>query len=161
MQTDHEYYMSIALKEARLAPEHGDTPVGAVLVKDNKILSQAHNRREIDNNPVAHAEILALESAGVLLGDWRLSNTVLYVTLEPCPMCACALVQARVAHLIYGADDPGEGAAGSLLNLLQFPGFKHQIRVLGGVCAEESQALLKAFFFERRHEHGATKDFTA
>ena len=158
---DHEYYMSIALEEALLAMTHEDTPVGAVLVKGNDILSRTHNRREKDKNPAAHAEILALESAGALLGDWRLSDSVMYVTLEPCPMCACALVQARVSCLVYGADDPVEGAAGSLLNLLQFPGFKHQVRILGGVCAEESQALLKAFFRERRHGYDTSKDSTA
>jgi tRNA(adenine34) deaminase len=148
-----EYFMALALEEAQNAPAHGDVPVGAVLVKDRTVIGRGHNRREADKDPSAHAEILALRMAGAAHGDWRLTNTALYVTLEPCPMCACALVQARVGRLIYGADDPDLGAAGSLLNLLQFPGFKHQVRVTGGIRAKDSESLLRAFFRERRHEH--------
>jgi tRNA(adenine34) deaminase len=154
--TDHEFFMSIALEEARSALKHGDVPVGAVLVKNDRVLGRAHNRREADKDPAAHAEILALKMAGAAAGDWRLTDTSLYVTLEPCPMCACALVQARVSRLVYGTDDPDLGAAGSLLNLLQFPGFKHQVRVIGGVYAHECEALLDAFFRERRNEHAST-----
>jgi tRNA(adenine34) deaminase len=151
-----EYFMAFALEEARNAAEHGDVPVGAVLVKDQEIIGRGHNRREVDKDPSAHAEILALKMAGAAHGDWRLANTALYVTLEPCPMCACALVLARVGRLVYGADDPDLGAAGSLLNLLQFPGFKHQVRITGGIRAKDSETLLRAFFHERRREHEST-----
>jgi tRNA(adenine34) deaminase len=148
-----EYFMALALEEARSAQAHGDVPVGAVLVKDQTVVGCGHNRREADKDPSAHAEILALRMAGAARGDWRLEDTVLYVTLEPCPMCACALVLARVGRLVYGADDPDLGAAGSLLNLLQFPGFRHQVRITGGVLSKDSEALLRAFFRERRHQH--------
>jgi tRNA(adenine34) deaminase len=152
--TDHRYFMSLALEEARLAPSHGDVPVGAVLVRDQTVLSRAHNRREADQDPTAHAEILALRAAGAFTGNWRLNGTSLYVTLEPCPMCACALVEARVSRLVYGAEDPALGAAGSLLNMPQFPGFKHHARIIGGIRAKESEALLQGFFRERRGAHG-------
>mgnify|MGYP001206509722 CR=1 FL=1 len=144
------YYMKEALKEAKLAEQHGDVPVGAVVVLDGQIIGRGHNRREVDSDPTAHAEILALRAAGSQRKNWRLNNALLYVTLEPCPMCASAIVQARIRQVIYGVDDPRLGAAGSLLNLLQFPGFFHDTSVRSGLLLEECQALLQDFFKDRR-----------
>ena len=113
-------------------------------------MGRAHNLRETVHDPTAHAEILALREAGARLGSWRLAGAVLYVTLEPCPMCAGALVQARLERVVYGADDPKAGAAGTLLNLLQFPGFNHTVKITGGILAAEASALLQEFFRQRR-----------
>ena len=145
-------WMSEALTQARQAMQHGDIPVGAVIVHDGCIIGRGQNRREIDKDPTAHAEILALRQAGSCLGSWRLTEAVMYVTLEPCAMCAAALVQARLARVIYGADDPPLGACGSLLNLVQFPGFPHGVSVAAGLMAQESLALLRDFFAGRRQD---------
>ena len=147
---NHEYFMKIALAEGEKALRKGEIPVGAVIVYDGEIVGRGHNLRETAHDPTAHAEIIALREAGIRLGSWRLSGAVLYVTLEPCPMCAGALVQARLERVVYGADDPKAGAAGTLLNLLQFPGFNHAVKITGGVLAEEARTLLQEFFQERR-----------
>ena len=120
---DHHYYLQEAIIEAQKAAAIGEIPIGAIVVKDGEIISRGHNRREIDHDPTAHAEIIALREAGKYLGTWRLSDCMLYVTMEPCPMCCGALINSRIDTVIYGADEPKFGSAGSQLNLLQFPGF--------------------------------------
>ena len=147
---NHEFFMREALLEAREALSKGEIPVGAVVVLHGEIIGRGHNLRETTNDSTAHAEIIALREAGEKLGTWRLSEAVLYVTLEPCPMCAGALLQARLDRVVYGADDPKAGAAGSLLNILQFPGLNHFVKITGGVLADEAVALLQEFFRERR-----------
>ncbi len=142
----HEDFMKEALLEAGKAFLIGEVPVGAVVVLDGEIIGRGYNRRETDADPTAHAEIQALRDAGAKQGGWRLAGATLYVTLEPCPMCAGALLQARVERVVYGADDPKAGSAGSQLNLLQFPGFNHQVKILGGVLKKECAALLQDFF---------------
>jgi tRNA(adenine34) deaminase len=146
----YEFFMQEALLEGRKALAKGEIPVGAVVVLDGEIIGRGHNLRETEHNATAHAEIIALREAGKKLGTWRLTGAVLYVTLEPCPMCAGALVQARLERVVYGADDPKSGAAGSLLNIPQFPGWNHFVKITGGVLAEEATALLQEFFQERR-----------
>ncbi len=147
---NHEYFMKIALEEGKKALFKGEIPVGAVVVLADEIVGRGHNLRETAHDPTAHAEIIALREAGARLGSWRLSNAVLYVTLEPCPMCAGALIQARIDRVVYGADDPKAGCAGTLLNLPQFPGFNHAVKITGGILAEEARALLQELFQERR-----------
>ncbi len=143
-------WMEVALEEARQASQEGEVPVGAVVVLDGEIIAQAHNRRESLRDPTAHAEMIALRQAAAKLRNWRLNRVRVYVTLEPCPMCAGALVQARVATLIYGAADPKAGAVCSLYNILQDKRLNHQMEVISGVKAEESRKLLQDFFRERR-----------
>ncbi len=142
--------MREALAEAALAPAHGDVPVGAVAVLDGTVIGRGHNRREADADPTAHAEMLALREAARVLGSWRLAGVTLYCTLEPCPMCAGAMVVARLSRLVYGADDPKAGAAGSVVELLRDPRFNHRVAVTRGVLAEEAQALLERFFASLR-----------
>lgn len=148
----HEYYMREALKEAKLAGKKGEVPVGAVVVLQDEIIGRGHNQREIGDDPTAHAEIVAIREAGKKLQSWRLTGAVLYVTLEPCPMCAGAMLQSRVERVVYGLDDPKAGSAGSLINILQFPGFNHSVKIIGGILAEESQKLLKDFFKNKREK---------
>ena len=143
---DDAAWMREALAEAEQALAHGDVPVGAVAVRGEVIVGRGHNRKEADADPTAHAEIIALREAACTLGGWRLVGVTLYCTLEPCPMCAGAMVAARLPRLVYGADDPKMGAAGSLVELLRDPRFNHQVAVTRGVLAEESQALLERFF---------------
>lgn len=146
----HKDYMAIALAEARKAFFLGEVPVGAVLVKDGEILAKTHNRKERDADPTAHAEVLALREGAKVLNDWRLDGCTLYVTLEPCPMCAGALVQARVKTLVYGATDLKGGAVESLMNLVQHPRLNHRLEVIAGIREEECRSLLKEFFQSRR-----------
>jgi len=146
----HEGAMHAALAEARRAVEHGDVPVGAVALAGGRVIAQRHNERELRGDPTAHAEILALSAAAAALGRWRLHDVTLVVTLEPCPMCAGALVAARVAHLVFGAADPNAGACGSLYNLCCDPRLNHELVVTPGVLAEECGEVLTAFFAERR-----------
>ena len=147
---DDELYMKEALREAEIAFAQGEVPVGAVVVLEGEIIGRGHNQKETANDPTAHAEILALRDAGAKRQGWRLSGAVLYVTMEPCPMCAGAMVQSRIKRLVYGIDDPKAGAAGTLLNILQFPGFNHEVRITGGVLADEAGALLREFFQNKR-----------
>ena len=142
--------MRLALRQAARAAEHGDVPVGCVVVRDGEVVGQAGNERELRADPTAHAEILALREAALTLGGWRLLGTVVYVTLEPCPMCAGAIQQARVARVVYGAPDQKVGAAGSVVDLLGNPRLLHRVETVGGVLAEESLDLLQRFFAERR-----------
>jgi tRNA(adenine34) deaminase len=142
--------MRLALREAGRALEHDDVPIGCVLVHDGEVVGAAPNERELRGDPTAHAEVLALRSASERLGGWRLLDTVLYVTLEPCAMCAGAIVLARVPRVVWGAPDPKAGAAGSVLDVLAEPRFNHRPEVAGGLLAEESAVLLREFFASRR-----------
>jgi tRNA(adenine34) deaminase len=145
-----EYFMRLALREAERAAQHGDVPIGAVVTLDGEVISAAGNERELRKSPVAHAEIIAIEQAAAYMKSWRLLNTVLYVTLEPCPMCAGAIVQARIPHLVYGATDEKAGAAGTLYNVCQDARLNHCLEITTGVLADESAALLRQFFQARR-----------
>jgi tRNA(adenine34) deaminase len=147
---DDAYYMRIALEEAQKAAELGEVPVGAVLVVDDEVIARNHNRRETTPDPTAHAEILVLSEAAQKLGKWRLPKARLFVTLEPCPMCAGALVLARIERLIYGAEDPKTGAVDSLYSIATDGRLNHRIQVVKGVLADECSELLKGFFRERR-----------
>jgi len=142
--------MREALAEAEQALAHGDVPVGAVAVRDGTIVGRGHNRREIDADPTAHAEMIALREAARALGGWRLVGVTLYCTLEPCPMCAGAMIAARLPRLVYGADDPKAGAAGSVVELLRDPRFNHRVSITRGVLAGEAQGLLERFFARLR-----------
>ncbi|HPU01590.1 MAG TPA: tRNA adenosine(34) deaminase TadA [Bacillota bacterium] len=144
------FYMKLALEQAREADACGEVPVGAVLVREGRVLAACRNRCEELKDATAHAEILALREGSRRLGGWRLTGTTLYVTLEPCPMCAGALVQARVERLVYGAADPKGGACGTLYNLVQDERLNHRLAVTGGVMADECAVLLQGFFRRRR-----------
>jgi tRNA(adenine34) deaminase len=139
-------FMQQALALAREAAALGEVPVGAVAVHGGKVIGTGFNRREVDRNPLAHAELLALDEARKALGVWRLTGVTLYVTLEPCAMCAGGLVQSRVTRLVFGAMDPKAGAVGSLYNLAEEPRHNHRLQVTSGVLADESRLLLKSFF---------------
>jgi tRNA(adenine34) deaminase len=145
-----EPFMRAALLEAELAVEHGDVPIGAVVVRDGEIVARAHNERELRQDPSAHAEIIALRRAAEAGGSWRVLDAVLYVTLEPCAMCAGAIVLARVPRLVFAATDPKAGACGSVLDVLDQPMLNHRPEVLRGVLAAESAVLLREFFASRR-----------
>jgi tRNA(adenine34) deaminase len=147
--TDDEA-MALALDEARVAAAAGEVPVGAVVLADGQVIAARHNEREGTGDPTAHAEMLALRDAAAALGGWRLSEVTLVVTLEPCPMCAGALVAARVRRVVYGATDPRAGACGTLYNLCADPRLNHEVDLTTGVAAPECGDLLSAFFAERR-----------
>ena len=142
--------MRLAIERAHEAEGHGDVPIGAVVVRAGEPLAAAGNERELRRDPTAHAEILAIRAAAEALGGWRLPDTTLYVTLEPCAMCAGAIVLARVPAVVYGAPDPKAGAAGSVLDVLAVPALNHRPAVIGGVLEEECAALLRDFFAARR-----------
>ncbi len=147
---DDVFWMERALVLAQQAAEKGEVPVGAVVIKEGNLVAAAHNLREQSGNPVAHAEMLAIQSASKKLGNWRLTETTLYVTLEPCPMCAGAIILARIPRVVFGATDPKSGATGSLYNIVQDERLNHKVELLSGVCAEESSVLLRTFFENRR-----------
>ncbi len=144
--------MAAAIDEARLALAHGDVPIGAVIVRDadGELLGAGHNERELRRDPTAHAEVLALRRAAAAVGSWRVLDATLFVTLEPCAMCAGAIVLARIPRVVYGCEDPKAGAAGSVLDVLGEPRLNHRPEVLRGVRAEECAALLREFFAARR-----------
>jgi tRNA(adenine34) deaminase len=148
---DTDGWMMVALEEARSAEAHGDVPVGAVVVHDHKVIARRHNERELTGDPTAHAEVLALRDAAAVVGNWHLEECVLVVTLEPCVMCAGAMVNSRLGMLIYGATDPKAGASGSCFDLTDSAVLNHRIPKIEGVRSEESSQLLKAFFAARRH----------
>jgi tRNA(adenine34) deaminase len=145
-----EELMRLALAEAERAGERGETPIGAVVARDGEVLGAAGNERELRGDPTAHAEVLAIRAAAERLGGWRLPETTIYVTLEPCSMCAGAIVLARVPRVVYGAADPKAGAAGSVLDVLGEPRLNHRPSVEPGLLADECAAVLSAFFAERR-----------
>jgi tRNA(adenine34) deaminase len=147
---DDERWMRRALDEARRAPAHDDVPVGCVIVRDGAVLAVARNERELRQDPTAHAEVLAIRDAAIALGGWRLVGATVYVTLEPCPMCAGALLQARPERVVYAAPEPVSGAAGSVLDMFRDPRLPTRIPVEGGVLAVEAAALLRQFFADRR-----------
>ena len=149
----HEDYMALALAEAEQAAREGEIPVGAVLVKDGEILAAAHNRREHAYDATAHAEILCLREGGKRLGGWRLTGCTLYVTLEPCPMCAGAIINARLDRVVFGDYDSRAGSLGSVVDLTRYP-YNHRPEVEGGVMAEEAKALLQDFFRGKRRRDG-------
>ncbi len=143
-------YMRIALEEARTAAAEGEIPVGAVLVKDGQIIAKAHNRRETDHDPTAHAELLCMRQAAAILGDWRLRGCTLYVTLEPCPMCAGAMVMSQLGECVFGAADEKQGCCGSVYDLPGDPALSGQTRWQSGVMAEECADVMHSFFTGRR-----------
>ena len=145
-----EYFMRLALREAERAAEHEDVPIGCVIAHEGEVLAAAGNERELRDDPTAHAEVLAMREAGRALGHWRLSGTVMYVTLEPCAMCAGAIVLGRVPRVVFGATDPKAGAAGSVFDVLAEPRLNHRPEVAGGLLGEESGDLLRSFFALRR-----------
>jgi len=149
-ESDDERFMRLALAHAASAPAHEDVPIGAVVVRDGELLAEAANERELRADPTAHAEVLALREAAERTGSWRLAGTTIYVTLEPCAMCAGAIVLARVPRVVYAAADPKAGAAGSVLDVLAEPALNHRPEVIGGVLGEEAGELLREFFRERR-----------
>lgn len=155
---EDRYFMELALKEAAKAPEIGEIPVGAVLVRHGRVIASAHNLREIRQDPTAHAEMLVIRHAAEQLGTWRLTDTRLYVTLEPCPMCAGAVIQARIARLVFGAWDPKAGACGTLLDIPAERRLNHRVAVTGGVLEAASRELLQTFFRNRRLEAPAAPD---
>lgn len=142
--------MEIALEEARKAEAHGDVPIGAAVFRGEELLAKAGNERELRGDPTAHAEILAIRAAAEVLGGWRLPGTILYVTLEPCAMCAGAIVLARIPEVVFGTPDPKAGAAGSVFEILREPALNHRPAVVSGVREEECAALLREFFATRR-----------
>jgi len=147
-------YMQLALEQARLAPARGEVPIGAVLVLDGQVLAQVHNFREVWQDPTAHAEVVAIREAATRLGTWRLTGTTLYVTVEPCSMCAGAIIQSRVSRLVFGARDPKAGACGSVFNLPDERRLNHRVEVIGGIMERESQELMQAFFKRLRDDVG-------
>jgi len=156
MQEQDRLWMGIALQEAAEAALQGEVPVGCVIVFEEQIIGRAHNLRETLADPTAHAEILALQQAAKNKGQWRLSGATVYVTLEPCPMCTGALINARIERLVYGCDDAKAGCCGTLHQLAQNAGFNHQFVITSGVCAEESAMLLQSFFRARRKKKPKT-----
>ena len=145
-----EYFMRLALREAERALEHDDVPIGAVIVHEGEVLAAAPNERELRGDPTAHAEMLVLRAASEKLGGWRLLDTVIYVTLEPCAMCAGAIVLGRVPRVVFGTTDPKAGAVGSVFDILNEPRINHRPEVAGGLLADEAADLLRAFFAARR-----------
>ncbi|MDR4497382.1 MAG: tRNA adenosine(34) deaminase TadA [Candidatus Scalindua sp.] len=145
----HEYYMQQAVNEAKKAFERDEVPVGSIIVYQNKIIGRAYNQREMLKDPTAHAEMIAITQASSYMQNWRLNNTTIYVTLEPCAMCAGALVQARVKNLVFGAKDRKYGACESVMELVNNPRYNHQLNILSGVLEDECRNLLKHFFLER------------
>jgi tRNA(adenine34) deaminase len=153
-----QFYMALALKEAEKAAEIGEVPIGAVLVKNDEVIASAYNLRETEKRAVAHAELLAIDAACKKTGAWRLEGTTLYVTLEPCAMCAGAIVLSRVERVVYGAPDPKGGCAGTLMNLLVEERFNHQCEVISGIREEECKEILSGFFKNLRERKRKEKE---
>ncbi|MBX9652404.1 tRNA adenosine(34) deaminase TadA [bacterium] len=150
MTHEHERFMELALREAMIAEEEGEVPVGAIVVQEGIIIARDHNRREALQDPTAHAELLAITQASSLLGTWRLDDCRLYVTLEPCPMCAGAIVQARIPEIVYGATDPKAGACGTLYQITNDPRLNHRALTIGGILAKPCGQILSDFFAKQR-----------
>lgn len=150
--TEEERYMKEAIRQAHKAWKLGEVPIGCVIVRDGKIIARGYNRRNTDKNTLAHAELQAIRKASRAAGDWRLEDCTIYVTLEPCQMCAGAIVQARIPRLVIGSRNPKAGCAGSVLNLLQVPAFNHQVEITEGVLEEECSLMLTNFFRDLREK---------
>lgn len=153
--TSDESFMKQAVKQAKKAYDKLETPIGCVIVREDKIIARGYNKRNMKKNTLAHAEILAINKASKVLDDWRLEDCTMYVTLEPCPMCAGAIVQARIPRVVIGSMNPKAGCAGSVLNLLQQDGLNHQVEITKGVLAEECSELMTSFFRELRKKKKA------
>ena len=153
--TSDESFMKQAVKQAKKAYDKLETPIGCVIVREDKIIARGYNKRNMKKNTLAHAEILAINKASKVLGDWRLEDCTMYVTLEPCPMCAGAIVQARIPRVVIGSMNPKAGCAGSVLNLLQQDGLNHQVEITKAVLAEECSGLMTSFFRELRKKKKA------
>ena len=152
MTTD-EKYMREAIKQARKAAKIDEVPIGCVIVYDDKIIARGYNRRNTDKSTLAHAEIIAIRKAAKVIGDWRFEDCTMYITLEPCPMCAGAIIQARIPRVVVGAMNPKAGCAGSVINLLQMDGFNHKAELTSGVLVDECRTMLQDFFKEMRKRH--------
>lgn len=150
---DDDYFMSEALKEARKAFELDEVPIGAVIVHNNEIIARGYNRRNTDKNPLMHAEIIAINEAAKVIGDWRIEDCTIYVTVEPCPMCSGAIVQARIPNVVYGAPNPKAGCGGSVINLLQMEKLNHRCSVKSGVLKDECRTIMKEFFSRFRKKN--------
>ncbi len=151
------YYMQLALEEAKKAYQVGEIPIGAILVHEGQIISRHHNRRELGHDATAHAEILVIREACEILERWRLTGCTLYVTIEPCPMCAGAIINSRIDRVVYGSNDSKGGAVESLFNVLSHPGLNHEPEVVSGVLADECSQIMKDFFKERRQARRSTQ----
>ena len=158
--TDEERYMKEAIRQAHKAWKLGEVPIGCVIVRDGKIIARGYNRRNTDKNTLAHAELQAIRKASRAAGDWRLEDCTIYVTLEPCQMCAGAIVQARIPRLVIGSRNPKAGCAGSVLNLLQVPAFNHQVEITEGVLEEECSLMLTNFFRDLREKKKEARNHT-
>ncbi|MFC1739831.1 tRNA adenosine(34) deaminase TadA [Planctomycetota bacterium] len=156
-ETNDERFMKVAVDSAKIAEENGDVPIGAVIVHKGQIIAKAYNQREQLQDPTAHAEIIALTQAAAALGNWHLHDCTMYVTLEPCPMCAGALVLARIDRLVYGCDDPKTGACGSLYNIVTDGRLNHRLEVTSGVLKEDCSKILEDFFKKRRTDNCKSK----
>ena len=154
----HLFFMEEAIKEAEKAAALGEVPIGAVVVRDGEIVGRGHNLRELEHDPTAHAEIYAMRDAGKNTGGWRLENCTLYVTMEPCPMCCGAMINSRIDTVVFGATEPKFGSAGSQLNLLQFPGFNHNVHIVGPIDQERCSGLMKQFFVDLRNKRKQQKE---
>ncbi len=155
--TQDEKYMKEALKQAKKAAAIEEVPIGCVIVHEGKVIARGYNKRNLKKNTLAHAEIIAMNKASKVIGDWRLEDCTMYVTLEPCPMCAGAIVQARIPRVVVGSMNPKAGCAGSVLNILQTEGFNHQVSVETGILGEECSEMLSSFFRELRKLKKARK----
>ena len=151
--SEDERYMRQAITLAKKAAANGDVPIGCVIVYEGKVIARGYNRRNVDKTTLAHAEIMAIKKASKVLGDWRLEDCTMYVTLEPCQMCAGAIVQARIPRVVVGAMNPKAGCAGSVINLLQMDGFNHKAELTSGVLVDECRTMLQDFFKEMRKRH--------
>ena len=158
IQSIQEKYMKEALKQAKKAYALGEVPIGCVIVHEGRIIGRGYNRRNTDKNTLSHAEITAINKASKKIGDWRLEECTLYVTLEPCQMCAGAIVQARIPEVVMGCMNPKAGGAGSVLNILDMPQFNHQVSVTRGIMEEECSSMLKTFFAELRERNRLEKE---
>lgn len=154
----HEKYMKAALKQAQKAYKLGEVPIGCVITYENKIIGRGYNRRNTDKNTLSHAELIAIRKASKKMGDWRLEGCTLYVTLEPCQMCAGAIIQARIAEVVIGSMNPKAGCGGSILNILEMPQFNHQAMVTRGILQEECSQMLTTFFKELRIRNKMEKE---
>ena len=150
---DDEYFMGEALKEARKAFELDEVPIGAVIVHNNEIIARGFNRRNTDKNPLMHAEIIAINEAAKVIGDWRIEDCTIYITVEPCPMCSGAIVQARIPNVVYGAPNPKAGCGGSVINLLQMEKLNHRCSVKSGVLEDKCRGIMKEFFSRFRKKN--------